>query len=187
MPAHDRWSAGGRLIAALVDYPFRPPEVIASLTSVREGDVGFERSLDREMVRRHIVTTAGADAHAKLALRGDSADATLSRFMPGYEQTFRALSVHVSLDEPLSGDAPRDSQALVSAIRAGHLYIAMTGVATPPAFLFTASNAAGTAHEGDQLPLGGPSDPACPKQRAARLYDDGMERCRGNQRGPSRA
>jgi hypothetical protein len=42
------------------------------------------------------------------------------------------------------------------AIRAGHLYMAVDGVATPPSFEFTASNDAGTVHEGDQLGAGGP-------------------------------
>ena len=151
-----RWSAAGRLLAALVDYPFRPPEVIASLTSPRQHEAGFEQSLDRELQRRRIVTTAGADAHAQLALRGDPADATFAIPIPGYEQTFRTLSVHALLDQPFSGDANRDAQAVVRAIRSGHLYSAVDGIATPAAFVFTATNASGTAHEGDQLPVSGP-------------------------------
>ncbi len=154
--ARDRWSAGTRLLAALVDYPFRPPEIIASLTSPRGRDVGIERTLDAEMLHRRIVTTAGADAHAKLGLRGDPGDAAFAIPIPGYEQTFRTLSVHASVDQPLTGEAVRDSQTVVRAIRSGHLYSAMDGVATPAAFLLTATNASGTAHEGDQLRLGGP-------------------------------
>ncbi|HEY2906284.1 MAG TPA: hypothetical protein VGJ29_10330, partial [Vicinamibacterales bacterium] len=82
--ARDRWSAGTRLLAALVDYPFRPPEIIASLTSPRGRDLGIERTLDAEMLRRRIVTTAGADAHAKMGLRGDPGDTALSIPIPGY-------------------------------------------------------------------------------------------------------
>ncbi|HEY2908506.1 MAG TPA: hypothetical protein VGJ29_21545, partial [Vicinamibacterales bacterium] len=125
-------------------------------TSPRGRDLGIERTLDAEMLHRRIVTTAGADAHAQLGLRGDPGDTALSIPIPGYEQTFRTLSVHASLDQPLTGDASRDSQTVVRAIRAGHLYSAMDGVATPAAFLFTATNASGTAHEGDQLRLAGP-------------------------------
>jgi hypothetical protein len=44
----------------------------------------------------------------------------------------------------------------MGAIRNGHLYSALDGVATPPVFEFTAANAAGMAHAGDQLATGGP-------------------------------
>jgi hypothetical protein len=154
--ARDRWSAGMRLLTALVDYPFRPPEVIASLTSPRASDAGIERTLDAAMMRRHIVMTAGADAHAKLGIRGDPGESTFSIPLPGYEQTFRTLSVHAFLDRQLTGDATPDSQTIVRAIRAGHLYSVMDGLATPAAFFLSASNASGTAQEGDQLQLGGP-------------------------------
>ena len=154
--ARDRWFAGGRLLAAIADYPFRPAEVIASLAGPTTRDAGIERTLDREMLQRHIVTTAGADAHAKLAFRGDPGDTTFAIPIPSYEQTFRTLSVHASLDRPLDGDANGDSQAIVGAIRAGHIYSAMDGIATPAAFLFTAMNASGSAHEGDELQMAGP-------------------------------
>jgi len=154
--ARDRWSAGMRLLAALLDYPFRPPEVVASLTSPRGRDLGIERTLDAEMLHRRIVTTAGADAHAKLGMRGDPGESTFSIPIPGYEQTFRTLSVHASIDQQLTGEATRDSQIIVRAIRAGHLYSVMDGVATPAAFFLTATNASGTAHGGDQLGPGGP-------------------------------
>jgi hypothetical protein len=157
-----RWAAAGRLLAALVDYPFRPAEVIASLTGrsrapgVSGADGTIERTLDLEMQRRRIVTTAGADAHAKLAFRGDPGESMFSIPIPGYEQTFRTLSVHASLDQPFTSDAMRDSRILIHAIRAGHLYSALDGIATPAAFLFTATNRSGTAHEGDELHVDGP-------------------------------
>jgi hypothetical protein len=42
------------------------------------------------------------------------------------------------------------------AIRNGHLYTAVDGLATPPSFALSATNALGTVHEGDVLGLGGP-------------------------------
>ncbi len=42
------------------------------------------------------------------------------------------------------------------AIRAGHLYTAVDGVATPASFEFTATNEHGTVNEGDELGVGGP-------------------------------
>jgi hypothetical protein len=59
-------------------------------------------------------------------------------------------------DQPLSGDAAADAALIVRAIRAGHLYTAIDGLGTPPAFEFTASNASGMASEGDTVPAGGP-------------------------------
>jgi hypothetical protein len=42
------------------------------------------------------------------------------------------------------------------AIRAGHLYVAVDGLASPPAFEFSATNMRGTAYPGDELGVGGP-------------------------------
>jgi hypothetical protein len=155
-PMRTRWAARGRLLAALIDYPFRPPEVIASLTSPTTHAFSVDRMLDRpELKGRRIVTTAGADAHAKLAYRGDPGEATYSLPIPSYEQTFRALSVHASTDQPLTGNAADDARLVLRAIRAGHLYAALDGVATPPLLEFTATSSAGTAREGDELQLGG--------------------------------
>jgi hypothetical protein len=65
------------------------------------------------------------------------------------------MSVHVQPDRPLTGDAARDASTVVQALRKGHVYTAVDGLASPPAFQFTATNALGTASEGDQLEAGG--------------------------------
>src|SRR6185503_2611469 len=107
--------------------------------------------------RRRVVVVAGADAHAKLALR--DTDPETSAFVlpiPGYESAFRVLSLHVRPSRPLSGAATEDAASIMRAIRAGHLYTAIDGVASPPAFEFTATNSLGTVHEGDELGAGGP-------------------------------
>ncbi|MBI3491912.1 MAG: hypothetical protein HY047_09045 [Acidobacteria bacterium] len=146
------WGARRHLFAALVGYPFRPAETISSLIEPSE-TVHQWAALAQQ---RRVVMLAGADAHAKLALRGDPVDNRYVLSVPGYESAFRTVSVHVSLDSPLTGNAAADASTLLRALRGGHLYAAVDGIATPPSFEFTASNGLGTVHEGDELGLGGP-------------------------------
>ncbi len=146
------WYARRRLATALLDYPFRPAEAIASLLRRSEA----RSLLNYVTAQRRVVSIAGADAHAKLAPRGDPGDSRFSLPLPGYEQTFKTLSVHVTPEHPFIIDAQRDAAMLMRAIRAGHLYTAIDGIATPPAFEFTASNSLGAVHQGDQLSVGGP-------------------------------
>jgi hypothetical protein len=148
-----RWTARRKLAAALLDYPFRPAAVITSLLRPSGASDKWE-AITR---RRRNVALAGADAHAKLAPR--SADAGDSRYalpLPGYESSFRVLSLRVKPDRPLTGDAAADARVLMRAIRSGHLYTAIDGAATPPSFEFTASNEHGVVNEGDELGVGGP-------------------------------
>jgi hypothetical protein len=147
------WRPKWQLFEALVDYPFRSSEVIASLIQPTTALDNWE-ALTR---RRRVVTVAAADAHSKLALR--NADPWNSRYalpLPGYENTFRTISVHLRLDRPLSGNAAQDASTITRGIRAGHLYSVVDGIASPPAFEFTASSSLGTAQEGDDLGIGGP-------------------------------
>jgi hypothetical protein len=160
-----RWSARRRLLAALLDYPFRPAPVIAGL-------IRPTQALPAEYTRvngRRVVAIAGADAHARIELRGgyDSrasaspgrAEPVEGRFalsLPGYESSFRVLSIHVKPERPFSGDAIADGRMLMRAIRAGHLYTAVDAAATPASFEFTAANEHGTVNEGDELGVGGP-------------------------------
>lgn len=147
------WAARRRLLAALADYPLRPTEVITSLVQPS----GAVSSWEAVTQRRRVVAIAGADAHSKLAPR--SADPGDSRYvlsLPSYESSFRVLSIHVRLERTLSGDATEDARILMRAIRTGHLYTAVDGVATPASFEFTATNEHGAVHEGDEIGVGGP-------------------------------
>jgi hypothetical protein len=147
-----KWAARRRLFAAIVDYPFRPAEVMASLIPPSEAVDEWEA----QTRRRRVVAIAGADAHAKIAPR--SADPGDSRFalpFPGYEPSLRVLSVHVHVDRPLTGNAAADGPLVMRAIRAGHLYTAVDAVAGPPSFEFTATSDRGTVNEGDELGAGG--------------------------------
>ncbi len=147
------WAARRRLFAALVDYPFRPAAVIASLLQPS----GVLTSWEAITRRRRLVVVAGADAHAKLAPRSaDPGDSRYALPFPGYESSFRVLSIHVKPDRPLSGDAASDARVLMRAIRSGHLYTAVDGAATPASFEFTATNEHGSVNEGDEIGVGGP-------------------------------
>jgi len=153
LAAKPGWTPKRHLLEALIAYPFRPQEVMAGLIQPTAALDHWE-TLTR---RRRVVALAGADAHAKLAPRNaDPGDTRYVLPLPGYESSFRLFSVHVRPDRPFSGRAADDAARLVGAIRAGHAYTAIDGVATPASFEFTATNALGTVHEGDELGVGGP-------------------------------
>jgi hypothetical protein len=141
------------LVERLFSYPIRPAESIASLiqpTGILDRWEGAARS-------RHVVMIAGADAHAQIAWRSaDPVETRASLPIPSYDSSFRAMSVHVSPERALTGDAAADAAIVTRAIRAGRFYTAVDGAATPPSFEFTATNARGTARVGDQLGVGGP-------------------------------
>lgn len=148
-----KWDARRHLAAALLDYPFRPAETIAGL--IRSGD-GLRYQWAALAARRRVVALAGVDAHARLDLGGDPADSRYALPLPSYESSFRVMSIRVRPDGALSGNAAEDGAIVMRAIRAGHLYTAIDGVATPPSFELTATNDHGTVREGDQLGAGGP-------------------------------
>lgn len=151
------WRSRFRLLDGLLHYPIRPAETLASLLTDFESAMAHWTALAN---RRPIIGVAGVDAHAKLEFRSaDPGDNRFSVPLPNYEASFRMLSVHVTPERPLSGpsgDAAADAALVMRAIRAGHLYMAIDGFASPPAFEFTATNMRGTAHEGDELSVGGP-------------------------------
>jgi hypothetical protein len=148
------WRARWHVVASLLGYPFRSPETIAHLLG--ETGLGADRWRLFSHTRR-VVLLAGADAHAKLELTSaDPGDRRFFLAVPGYETSFRALSTHVKPDRPLTGEAAHDATTIVQAIRRGHVYTAVDGVASPPSFQFTATNARGIAREGDMLDAGGP-------------------------------
>src|SRR5438477_5360246 len=151
------WGSRFRLLEGLLHYPIRPAETLAGLLTGFEDTMAHWTALAS---RRPVVGVAGVDAHAKLDFRNaDPGDNRLTIPLPNYEASFRMLSVHVTPERPLSGlpgDAAAAAALVMRAIRRGHLYIAIDGLASPPAFEFTATNLRGTAHQGDELGVGGP-------------------------------
>jgi hypothetical protein len=148
------WRQRLSLAAALFKYPLRPAETLASVIDHPDATIARWNALVKE---RRVVVAAGSDAHGAVGLRGlTSQDAGQYRLpFPSYESSFRALSVHVMPDRPLSGNAIVDAAIVMRAIRAGHLHIAIDGVASPPSLQFTAVDERGAAAEGDELPIGG--------------------------------
>jgi hypothetical protein len=148
------WRQKLELAARLFSYPIRPAESIASLiqpSTIWEQVAALAR-------RRHLVTLPGADAHAQVGWRtaGDPVNGRVSVPLPSYVASFRTLSVHVRTERALTGNAGVDSRMIVRAIRAGHVYSAIEGAASPSSFDFTATNEHGTVHAGDELSAVGP-------------------------------
>jgi hypothetical protein len=142
------------LVRALFTYPVRSSETIGGL--LRASDDLIER-WNHWLAQRPVIAVAGVDAHAKLVMIDSEVEAgRYSLPVPGYEASFRVLSVHVRPGAPLSGDAAVDAAALLGAIRSGRLYTAVDAFASPAAFEFSASNGSGTVQQGQSLPVGGP-------------------------------
>lgn len=142
------------LVTAFGTYPFRPSETIGQLFGESTAAPAHWESLTR---RRRIVALGGTDAHAKLAFGDvDPGDNRFSLPIPSYEAAFGSLTLHARLDGPLSGDPQADARLVLTAIRSGHVYSALSAMAAPAVFEFTASNERGSAQGGDELPAGGP-------------------------------
>ncbi len=141
------------LLKGLLGYPFRPVEIMAGMLQ----PTGVLLQWEALAERRRVVVMAGADAHARLALR-NGAELAQGRYvlpLPSYESSFRLLSIQVRPETPLSGDAVTDGRLIMRAIRAGHLHSVIDGLASPAAFEFSATNEHGTVHEGDEISAAG--------------------------------
>src|SRR5262245_24764099 len=102
LAARSDWMSRRRLATALLEYPLRAPEVMAGLLQ----PTGALARWAAATSSRRVITLAGADAHARLPLRGgDPAEGGgLALPLPGYEPSFRVLSVHARTERPLTGD-----------------------------------------------------------------------------------
>ncbi|MBM3776882.1 MAG: hypothetical protein FJW23_01415 [Acidimicrobiia bacterium] len=172
-----RWSAWDQPIDALEwlngdsEWRDEPRSQIArlALTYLLRSPESLGRVLDRPdatlarwdalTAARRIVAVAGSDAHARLRLVGEGAQASrtdaLALRVPGYEAVFRAFSIGLQ-GTVLSGDAAADSAAVLGALTAGRVYSVIDAAATPGALRFEASSGNLTAAAGDALPIDGP-------------------------------
>jgi hypothetical protein len=132
-----QWRARWNLLEALFAYPFRHVETIARMTTGTALDAARWASISH---MRKVVILGGTDAHSNLPFG-----------FPAYESLFRTMSLHVSPEQRLAGDAAADAAAVIRAIRRGHVYTVVDGFAGPPAFQFTASTAQTTVSAGDAL------------------------------------
>lgn len=143
------WRSRMTIVETLAGYPWRAAESIAR--ALTDTGLGVDRWRSFAHKRR-VVLLSGADAHARLDLTAPAPGRrVLSVPFPSYESSFRAMSIHLKIDRPLTGDAPHDATTIVEALRRGHAYTAIDGVASPPAFTFTATNGRTAAGEGDLL------------------------------------
>lgn len=142
------------LIRTLTSYLFRAPESMAALLD-RPGAVLSQ--WDRLNESRRVFAIAGIDAHAWLGYGQDSdPDGNAMHLpLPGYEATFRTFSNHVVLDAPLTGNASTDAEAVLNALRRGHLYSVIDGLASPGGLSFTATSGSRIASIGDDLQIDG--------------------------------
>lgn len=97
---------------------------------------------------KHIVAIAGSDAHALNARMGP-----FRRTLYPYPFHFRAINNHLYLPEPLSGDLPADREAILNALRKGHLFIGYDLIAPTNGFKFTAQGQGPIAIPGDKIAL----------------------------------
>ncbi len=154
--ADSQWrdEARWRLLPALLQYPVRPTEAVASLFDRPDA---LLRRWDGLGSRRRVVGLAAADAHARMGLGGktDPYDELVYVKLPSYETIFRAFSTRVELREPLSGDAARDAGAIISALRAGRAYTAFDAIAGPGTLSFSAESGGETTRQGESLAIQG--------------------------------
>jgi hypothetical protein len=128
----ERWFG---LARALFTYPFR---ATASLATLLDRPDAVLRRWDALTGRRRVVAVAGADAHARLDVRGDESGGRLAMLpIPGYETMFRAFSV-TAVGFMLTRDPERDSAAILDAIRHGRMYSTIDALATPAVVSFSA-------------------------------------------------
>ncbi|HIN70080.1 MAG TPA: hypothetical protein EYM91_02365 [Acidobacteria bacterium] len=151
-----------RLVLAMLHYPIRPSETIASLFG--RPIEGLAR-WDTLTQRRRVVALAGADAHVRPFP------------IPSYEQVFRSFSIRVQLETGLSGDPEKDATALLTALREGRVYTAIDALARPGYFRFNIESMTDDVHAGEVLQMAGPAtiviEADLPPNGELRLFQDG--------------
>jgi hypothetical protein len=127
----------GLLVRALLRYPFRPAETLASLLDRPDATLTRWDALTQ---RRRVVALAGADAHARAGWMDDDAKGYRGWFLkiPSYEASFRTFAMRVTLDRPLGTDAAADARLVIDALKKGEVYTAVDAIASPAALEFAA-------------------------------------------------
>lgn len=136
------------LLRALVGYPLRPAESLASLLARPERALAHWDDLAAE---RPIVGLGAADAHARLTAGPDEGEyeGGVGMRFPWYDSIFRTFAVRVELDRSLTGDPGADEASLLGQLRAGRAYTAIDALATPVRFGF-----AGLTDDGQTVRMG---------------------------------
>jgi len=114
--------------------------------------------------RRPVVALGGIDAH-QIGIR--VAGRVPLRLM-SYTRSFLHLRTHVLVDEPVTGEPPRDRDAIYAALGAGRCYLAIDSIAPARGFSFAAAGAA-PVEMGSEGPLDGGRDLVARVPRPASL------------------
>ncbi len=178
--ADTQWrdESGLRLARAVLTYPFRPAETLASLLNQGE----LLARWDQAASPRPLVALAGADAHARIGLppaEGDPYKGRVFLAVPSYEASFRAFSLQVVTSESRSGRAEEDARAVLTSLRAGRVHTVIDGWATPAVFEFTARGGGVEVTEGGEVTAAEPMvvrvRSNAPLYAAVVLLRDGIE------------
>jgi hypothetical protein len=137
-----------RVGRALLGYLVRPAAALATLL---DRPVSTLAKLDELAATRRVIALAAHDAHGGLG-RENGGTSGRRFHVPSYEATFRSFSLRVTLQAPPSGDARKDADLLLAAIRDGALYTVVDAVATPGSLDFRASTPEVTFPMGATVP-----------------------------------
>jgi hypothetical protein len=141
-----QWRAAGwpRLLRTAALYGLNSRyALLASLTPPDETLARW----DALLARRDVAGIAGADAHARFVVRKERA----VRF-PSYESLFALAQDHVLLEQPLTGQAGPDGEAIVAALARGRCYVGLDALAPADEFSFTAETGGRRFTIGDTVP-----------------------------------
>ena len=156
--ADTEWRDEGsaQLARALLRYPFRTSETLASLLDRPNETLAKWDDLLR---RRRVVALAGLDAHARVGWGDDDANGYRGGWfvrIPSYEASFRTFTTRIEVNSPRWQDPLAGAAEILAALKAGRVYTAIDGLATPAAVYFTATDGVLTATQGDTFePHGG--------------------------------
>jgi len=139
-----REAGGWGLAKSAALYPLNPQ--YALLQSLGRPRSALER-WDALLAVRDVPGIAGADAHARIVLRKDTA-----LRLPSYRAMFGLFQNHVLLDAPLEGDPLRDGRAIVDALARGRAYVGVDALAPAGGFSFTAEAGGRRFTMGDTVP-----------------------------------
>lgn len=156
-----QWREAGRARLAFSALTYGLSPLRALLASTSRPTALLER-WDALLARRATPGLAGADAHGRMAL-----GRRLSLPWPSYEAMFGLFRNHLLLEQPLSGQAGVDLEAVVGAMRAGRSYMAIDALCPADGFAFFVERGARRWTMGDtvspapglRLRAGGPGPP----------------------------
>ena len=142
-----QWRAAGwaRLAGAALLYPLNSDYGLLRLT--RRPAALFR--WDDLLARRQATAIAGADAHGTLR-----PTLSFSLPLPTYDAVFRIAQNYILLERPLTGNAPADTAAILTALGRGRVYIGVGALAPADRFFFLAERAGEQWTMGDTLEAG---------------------------------